>query len=226
VEELKGWEKVAELGNRIIKKLQTQPHDEPLKSWIAYRVAELMEYEKKAKTARKREVLRKECSDLIIKIWKIRRRYDPNDPINKINHGLDVLLSGSQPSCVAFQESQIPDGMGAQRKLKKLRYDEILTKIMELADKERRVVFAATTAEFPEELTDEIQDIEDQQAEKLNIEHYDQLITLRDLLFQKTQSEDIKDIANAKTKTTRKKAVAKALHNIDVERKAYIKMMG
>lgn len=226
MEELKGWENVAELGNRIIKKLQAQPHDEPLKSWMAYRVAELMEQEKKAKTARKREVLRKECSDLIIKIWKIRRRYDPNDPINKINHGLDVLLSGSQPSWMTFQEPPIQKGKAEKRKLKKLKYDQVLTKIMELSDKDRRVVFAATTAELPEKVTGETRDIEEQQAEELNVEQYDQLITMRNLVFEKTQSEDIKDIANAKTKTARKKAVARALHNIDVERKAYIKMIG
>lgn len=226
MEELKGWENVAELGNQIIKKLQDQPHDDPLKRWMAYHVAELLEQEKKAKTARKRELLRKECSDLIIKIWKIRRRYDPNDPINRINRGLDVIVAGGQTSWMTFQEPAMPEGKGPKRKPKKLKYDQILTKIMELADKERRVVFAATTADFPEELTDEIQDVEDQQAEKLNVEHYDQLITLRDLFFQKTQSKDIKDIANAKTKTARKKAVAKALHHIDVKRKAYIKMLG
>lgn len=225
MEELKGWENVAELGNHLVNKLHIQPHDEPLKYWMAYRVAELMEQEKKAKTARKREQLRKECSDLIINIWKIRRRYDPNNPINRINNNLEILVVRSQTSWMTFKDSPTPEGKDTKRKPKKMKYDHVLNKIMEIADKERRVVFAATTAELPDKLTEETQDSEDQRAEKLNIEHYNQLITLRNLLFQNSQSKNIQNIANAKNKTARKKAVAKALHSIGLERKAYIKMI-
>ena len=60
---------------------------------MAGRISELLEDEKEASSQVKRTRIRSECSELIIRLWEMEAVIDPDNPINRLNRKLDVLLS-------------------------------------------------------------------------------------------------------------------------------------
>lgn len=219
---MKYWEEVANLGERIIKALEIKAHDDPLRCWMAHYIAELMDSEKSAKSEKQRTAIRKNCTELILRLWKIRYRFDPSHPLSQLSRKLEIL-AGDKPWSRPFVETT--EGK-AQTKEKHSgpKYEKNLKLIAELAEEDKRVVFIALTADLPRKAPEEFQDGEN--ADEADVAfNYRNLITTRDRLAKGANTQSLKDIVDAKTKAARKSAIARALMKTNERRQKLIKML-
>lgn len=82
------------LGKKIIKELAPEDDDRLtlLEKWMAHYIAELIHKSEHEKDTREKEKLQKECSGIILDLWKLRPGMSsPCMPMQKIQKAIDLL---------------------------------------------------------------------------------------------------------------------------------------
>jgi hypothetical protein len=123
------------LGERIVRELACVDWVDTLSRWMAHRVAELMERAEQAQSGPEREAARRDCTDLIMRLWAHRAHRLHGRPLAEI---------------ASFLE-EFTDQMGAARHvpadLDSASWTYVLHRIMQLAAREEDVVRVAAIAE-------------------------------------------------------------------------------
>lgn len=88
----KPWTAVVRLGERIVEEFGLGDSVDTLGRWIAHSVAELMDRAERAPTGAEREAARRECSDLVIKLWERRSHWPHGRPLAEVAGLLKNLL--------------------------------------------------------------------------------------------------------------------------------------
>ena len=220
--ELKQWEKIADLGKRIVKTLKTHSNDDPLRVWMAHHIAELMKKEKVATNKKQRDSIRKNCAELILRLWNIRYEFDTSHPINQLNHKLEMLV-GDNP-----WPRQLIKTKGKETSKKEIykvtKYENNLKQIEKISEQDKQIVFIALTADLPDEIPEEVgsnQDCTDIEIGPL----YTKLTLYRNKIVSESEIKSLKEIVDAKNKLARKKAVTQALIKNNMQRHKLIKML-
>lgn len=78
------------LGQRIVRELGLEDGTDTLGRWMAHRIAELMERAEQADNNEAREESRRECADLILRVWSHRSGWPYGQPLN----GMASILKG------------------------------------------------------------------------------------------------------------------------------------
>ncbi|MDX5895209.1 hypothetical protein [Rubrobacter radiotolerans] len=81
------------MGQRIVRELGLEDGNDTLGRWMAHRIAELMEKSEQAEDEGVREESRRECSDLILRIWSRRSGWPYGQPLAKIASALKDLAA-------------------------------------------------------------------------------------------------------------------------------------
>lgn len=125
------------LGQRIVQELGFADRVDTLGRWMAHRVAELMERAEQAKEGSEREAARRECVDLIMRLWAHRANHQHGRPLAEIARFLETFAD-PVPA-----RHQVPPG------LEKGSWIYVLHRIVQLGEREEEVCRAAAIAEIP-----------------------------------------------------------------------------
>jgi len=218
VARLKGWAETATLGRRIVKALRLSSHDDPLRVWMAHYIAEPMSNEKSVTSDKRRTTIRRECADLITRLWSIRYQYDQSDPINSLNHNIKVLVGDD-----VFRRPLVDcsDATEDGEKGYVTAYEWTLQLIASLSKKENAVMLAALTAETPDELSDSISG-HDEDGKGLELSG---LLDFRKRIVGSSDDPLLKRVEEAETDSARQEAVADALWELSKQRRRLIKTL-
>jgi hypothetical protein len=89
----KPWTAVVRLGERIVEEFALGNSVDTLGRWMAHRVAELMDRAERATSGAGREAARRECSDLIMRLWERRSHWPYGRPLGEVAGLLKNLIS-------------------------------------------------------------------------------------------------------------------------------------
>jgi hypothetical protein len=89
----KTWPEVARLGDRIVHELGLSESDKTLARWMAHRIAELQQRAANAVSGGERVAARRECADLILRVWTIRRDWPSRSPFSAFLPLLEPLVT-------------------------------------------------------------------------------------------------------------------------------------
>lgn len=134
-ESSKPWTSVVTLGKRIVKELDLEDSVDTLGRWMAHRIAELMEQAEQAPTEAEREAAKRECTDIIIRLWEHRTKFPFKPPLADIAKFLKNLMSDPSPSL--WEKPEPPDGT----------WSRILPHLEKLQDREYWICHQAAIAE-------------------------------------------------------------------------------
>ncbi|AQQ71437.1 hypothetical protein SMSP2_01811 [Limihaloglobus sulfuriphilus] len=219
---LKKWDEIAKLGEEIVKTLSINPNNSLLQIWMSHYIAELIEKEKTAKSKRSRNQIRKECSDLITRLWMIRYKYDPNDPIYSLEQNLKILV-GKNPLKKALVNASIePNNIDENMQSEGGGFEHLIASIIKLSEKEKEIIMAALTADVSEEevLSYSSDNMQDKNEFTLNIKT---LINYRDRILNSDNM--LKGIIQAESDVERMDKMIKALSKTNKQRQDIIKKM-
>lgn len=90
---LKPWRTTIALGQRILEELKLDREMDTLGRWLAHYLAEKMEYSASAPEGATGEATRRECVDLILRLWERRRIWPLSAPLKDVADRLDELLA-------------------------------------------------------------------------------------------------------------------------------------
>ncbi len=210
---MKDWKKIADLGNKISKELKAEDREDSLKRWMAHRIAELLLSELKETDPIKKEKTRKECAELITRVWKIRKRFDPEDPISQINLNLHQLRFNDRQlintNRIEEIEQSVSDFQAEPNNLSFLQRCDLR---FGLAMMEGELLRASILWHLPDCPPDEA---EIDQNDKIDPALYKSLIEARLSLMKSTKSADLSAILDAKDERSLKEAVRIALERIE-----------
>lgn len=124
------------LGQRILNDLDPSDQSGTLERWMAHRVAELIERAEQAPDVTTRESARRECSDLIIRLWDHRasRRY--GRPLSHITSFLEQLSNADSTPARAMTQTPEETWIGLMQRLDALN------------DCERQICFDASVTDL------------------------------------------------------------------------------
>ncbi len=108
MEPSKPWIAVMTLGKQIVKELDLEDSVDTLGRWMAHRIAELMERAEQAETEAEQEAAKRECTNVIIKLWEHRTKFPFKPPLADIAKFLKNLISNPPPS--HWEKPEPPDG--------------------------------------------------------------------------------------------------------------------
>lgn len=206
------WDRVAELGKKIIKALKVDSRNDPLRVWMAHYIAELLKKEKVARSERQRNSIRKESSDLIIRLWSIRDRFDRNDPINLLNENIKTLL-GQDP----FREfvgnksdTEKPHKTAVKSK------SEGLGSIIKLSEKERKAIIIGLASDDSHESVENILPAANGDADDSLEININELLGL--LRSYAKEDPMLQSILDSKTKSEKMAQTLQVLSQINEER--------
>lgn len=123
------------LGKRIVKELDLEDSVDTLGRWMAHRIAELMERAEQAPTEAERETAKRECTNVIIRLWEHRSKFPFKPPLADIAKFLRNLTSDPPPS--HWEKPEPHDGT----------WDSILPHLEKFHDREYRICRDAAVAE-------------------------------------------------------------------------------
>jgi hypothetical protein len=89
----KPWSTTIALGQRILKELKLDRETDTLGRWMAHYLAEKMECAASVPDGTVRETDRRECVDLILRLWERRQTWPLSAPLKEIADRLDELLA-------------------------------------------------------------------------------------------------------------------------------------
>jgi hypothetical protein len=93
MESSKPWTATVTLGQRLVKELGLDDGVDTLGRWMAHRVAELMQQAEQAETQVEKESAKKECSELILRIWERRASLPYGRPLAEVAEFLKKFTS-------------------------------------------------------------------------------------------------------------------------------------
>jgi hypothetical protein len=90
---LKPWSTTIALGQRILEELKLDREMDTLGRWLAHYLAEKMEYAASAPEGATGEAARRECVELILRLWERRHAWPLSAPLKDVADRLDELLA-------------------------------------------------------------------------------------------------------------------------------------
>lgn len=154
----KPWTAVVALGKKIVDEFGLTNSVDTLGRWMAHRIAELIERADQAETDEGKESARRECSDLIIRLWERRTHWPYGQPLAEMAEFLKNLTTNESSY---FQQYGQTEPHVDNRS-----WIGILPQLIRLGDREIRVCRDAALADI---------NIEEERA--WLIEHPDELST-------------------------------------------------
>ncbi len=133
----KPWPTVVNLGQRIVRELGFADRVDTLGRWMAHRIAELMERADQAQDDQEREATRRECADLILRLWAHRADRPHGSPLADIAAFLQAFIGAA------------PTRYQAPPDLQEGSWINVFRKIRQLAEREEALCRAAAVAELP-----------------------------------------------------------------------------
>lgn len=82
---------ILELGNKIVKELHLSKRVDTLGKWMAQYTAELIHKIEICENEENKEGLQKECSELILKLWKNKRNLPIDQPLSNLKPLIKIL---------------------------------------------------------------------------------------------------------------------------------------
>ncbi len=205
------------LGKRLVKELNLEDSLDTLGRWMAHRIAELMERAEQAETEAEREAAKRECTNVIIRLWEHRAEFPFKPPLADIAKFLKNLTSDPSPS--NREKPEPPDGT----------WNSILAHLKKLQNREYKICRDAAIAE--NSLEDEREWLEEHREEMSDneCEIIEYLLKLREQMDGSNYLLDIIPIPNFATLPAeeRTRQVLAALEQINIERQsllAFIKL--
>ena len=89
----KPWSITIALGQKILEELKLDRQMDTLARWMAHYLAEKMEKAESAPEGEARESARRECVELILKLWERRHSWPLSAPLKDVAGRLDELLN-------------------------------------------------------------------------------------------------------------------------------------
>ncbi len=184
---------------------------------MAHYIAELMKKEKTAKSEKHRNLIRKQCSELIMRLWIFRYKFDSNNPINSLNQNIKILV-GEDPFRRPFLSHSDKEETQEESD-----FEQYLNSIIKLSEYEKQVIFSAMTADASEEISEGFSNEDGQESEtefEINITN---LINYRDRLTK--DNPVLEGIISTEPGSERNTAVMQALWDISKKRRKIIKRL-
>src|SRR5258705_8486803 len=85
VEDLKHWPAVSTLGARLVSELGLDDSVDTLGRWMSHRIAELMTRAEESELDEEKEIAKRECAILILKVWRRRKYWMRGQPLDDLN---------------------------------------------------------------------------------------------------------------------------------------------
>lgn len=201
------------MGKRIVEEFGLGDSVDTLGRWMSHRIAELMERAESTVDAVEREAIRRQCSDLIIRLWERRTHWPYGQPLAGVAELLKSLVidETSYPGRHRHRETDSDPRS----------WVGILPLLRKLQDREEEICFNAAIAEVDlkaerEWLTQHGTELSEEEREIT-----ERLISLRERLEQPYFELDKTRVPNfASLESTKRTQLAqKALKQINEERK-------
>jgi len=116
------------LGERIVEEFGLGTSTDTLGRWMAHRVAELMDRAEQAPAGAEGEAARRECSDLIIKLWERRSHWPHGRPLAEVAGLLKTLINDRTNYRSRYEQHEVKvdprSWLGILPRLRELRYRE------------------------------------------------------------------------------------------------------
>lgn len=116
------------MGERIVEEFGLGDSADTLGRWMAHRVAELMDRAERAPAGAERKAARRECSDLIIKLWERRSHWPHGRPLADVAGLLKNLLNDKTNYSSRYEQYQVEidshSWIGILPRLRQLQYRE------------------------------------------------------------------------------------------------------
>ena len=215
-EPLKPWTDVTALGEQIVRELGLERSVDTLGRWMAHRVAELMARAEDAPSEEVEEQARRDCTDVIMRLWERRDGWPSGQPLAKVAAFL-MAFTAEQPRR-EHSASDAPPGS----------WLAALPKLLQIHDREETICRDAALAELdPDALASEKAWLEAHSGD-LSADERDGITTLLELR-SRTESEhyrlDGKSAPRFASLPTSRKAqlVREAFANLEAERSHVLK---
>lgn len=92
MEKSKHSEEVLNLGKQLVKEFSDHGRGDQTTSWMAHYLSEIIHKAENEKIVSKKRILQKECSELILELWK-KRSYSPgrHKPLSELSDAVEIL---------------------------------------------------------------------------------------------------------------------------------------
>lgn len=167
------WKEVVELGQKLTSELEVGGSFDTLSNWMAHRIAELIQKEKSEKNITKREAVRSECADLIIKVWKTRRGEKMNDPLAALSQKITRVIE-----LLSHYESIFNTPRESIKKTVPRNFGELLVELKKISRLEEKLHMAGilnSLPKYPEVMTLDKQEVEQAEKNKKDLETLTQI---------------------------------------------------
>jgi hypothetical protein len=114
------------LGQRIVRELGLENSVDTLGRWLAHRIAELMERAEQGQAEVEREAAKRECAELILRVWERRRLWQRGFPLDNLSAFIEIISSESPQSQCEIEGAPRGSWLDALSRLRKLREREDL----------------------------------------------------------------------------------------------------
>lgn len=84
-------EEILKLGKKLVKELDLEYSTNTLARWLAYYLAELIESIDKAGTEQEKKSLKKECCEMILKVWSQKENLPIRKPLDDLQPVIEIL---------------------------------------------------------------------------------------------------------------------------------------
>lgn len=92
MEKSKQFQEILNLGKALVTLFSQEDRTDLTTSWMAHYLAEIMQEVREAKDLTKKRALQKECSAIILELWKKRNQFPGNvAPLSGIQHAVSVI---------------------------------------------------------------------------------------------------------------------------------------
>jgi len=221
--ELQKWEKVAKVAKSIIS-----DYDESnnyLTRWISFRIAELVTDEKSTKNSHKRNRLRKECSELIINLWRIQTLYELKDDISKFNFNISKMFDVYSPTWMNENGENKNSIKNIGVNINDKGYEELLIDLMLLQKYEKQIIIIRAIDTLPSKR--KMSSMSDREIQEIGVDlaRYDELLELKDEYIKDLKLDIVNDIVKGKSEKKKIRALGKALKIIHQKRNEIIKSL-
>jgi hypothetical protein len=200
------------LGKRIVREFDLENSTDTLARWMAHRVAELMECAEQAQIEEDKEAARRECTNLIMRLWERRSYWPHGRPLAEVAEFLEKLISAPVSSTYNRMESKSSEHT----------WIGIFPLLLRLQEREQRLCRDAALADISLEKEREWLAEHGEEISTEERQIIERMLTLRERLdspYYLLDDDAIPDFASlpAEERTQR---VFEALNEINAERQA------
>lgn len=212
--ESRDWPEIAARGRTIRDALSKDGEQNPTVGWMAFRVAELMLAAETETSPPRRDKLKKECSDLILELWRLQRGSAQDNPIHEINQALRHIADMRPPPWRRYHPVA-PGGKKADTiASERLSVDKLVPKLMSLADEEQELIYSLVAAGLPVNVPVAANSAEELYGGQVDRGRYDHLQAARKSVHDSPLAMESPAILDAETKEIRCAKFVEGLHRI------------